>query len=176
MTSAVRIPDGVRLGGMLLVAVAVQAIVTSRVLVLGVSADLFLVLAVLVALGRGSTKGALFGFGAGLLADIIYLEPLGLRTFIYLMLGYGVGRYSEILGVASAWTVVLLAAVSAFAAELVYGLFQVLAGQPGSFWAMLQQQVLPAALLDALVAAPLYLGLVRLGILDPPGGAGPSFK
>ncbi|GAB4250632.1 MAG: hypothetical protein Kow00129_11520 [Thermoleophilia bacterium] len=173
--AAVRFPEAGRLGLLILLGVVLQAVVTSRVIVLGVSADFFLIFTVLVALGKGSVWGALFGFAAGLVADIVYLEPVGLRAFIYVVLGYGVGRYSEEFGVGTAWSVVVVAAVAAFAAQVVYGLFQLTLGQE-SFFRMVREQMFPAALVDALVAAPVYLVLVRLGLLEPPGGTGPSFK
>lgn len=173
---AVRIPPGVKLGLLLLAAVALQALVTSRLAILGVTPDVFLILVVVVALGRGSVTGALFGFAGGLLADVVFLDPVGLRTFVYLVAGYGVGRYSEELGLVNAWMLVLLAGCVALVSQGVYGLLQFVLGWDGSLLAMVRTQILPAALLDGLLAAPVYLGLVRLRCLPPLEGANPSFR
>ncbi len=58
-------------------AVLLQVVLISHVSVLGVTADLFLILTVIVAVCRGSLEGAIFGFVAGLIADIAYFSPLG---------------------------------------------------------------------------------------------------
>jgi rod shape-determining protein MreD len=172
----VRIPEPVRLGSLLLVGIALQTIVSARLAIFGVSPDLFLLLVVAVAIARGSLTGAVFGFAAGLVADIIFLDPVGLRAFVSLVAGYALGRYSEEVGLRSAWVLILVAGVVALVSQSVYGLLQFVLGYPGSFWSMLGAQVLPASLLDALLAPPVYLSLVRLGVLPPLEGANPSFR
>ncbi|MCZ7661662.1 MAG: rod shape-determining protein MreD [Thermoleophilia bacterium] len=168
--------DKGRLALALVAAVAFQTVVTSQLPILGVTADLFLLLTVLVAISRGATVGLVFGFVAGLTADIVFLDPVGLRTFIYLIVGYGVGWYVEEFGLPSAWMVVVLAGVTSLLSQGVYGIFQFIMGSAGGFMAMTRLQVLPAALVDGLLAAPLYVGLVRLRILPRPDAADPSFR
>ena len=55
-------------------AVLLQIVLISHISVLGVTADLFLILTVIVAVCRGSLEGAIFGFFAGLIADIAYFS------------------------------------------------------------------------------------------------------
>jgi rod shape-determining protein MreD len=160
----------------LVLAVVLQTIVTSQLPILGVTADLFLLLTVLVAIARGAGVGLVFGFAAGLTADIVFLEPVGLRTFIYLLVGYGVGWYAEEFGLQSAWMVVILAGTASLLSQAVYGLFQFITGSAGGLLAMTRLQILPAALVDGLLAAPLYLGLVRLRLLPRPDAGDPSFR
>jgi rod shape-determining protein MreD len=171
-----RVPEPVRLGLLLLAAVALQAMLTSRVAVLGVGADLFLILTVLVALTRGALSGVVFGFCAGLVADVIFMDPVGMRAFIYLLVGYGVGRYSEELSLKPGWGLIALAASAALLAEVVYGTFQFVMGPHASFFTMMKVQVLPATLVNGLLAAPVYLALVRIGALRQPGSKDPSFR
>lgn len=155
-----------RLLGLLVLAVALQAILTSRFTLLGVTADLFVIVTVLVGLTRGSLAGAVFGFVAGLLADMVFLDPIGLHAFIYFLTGYGIGRYAEWLPPISAWAVVAAAAAATLGSQFGYAVFQLLTGGGASFFGMLWVQVLPSALVNGLVAAPLYLGLVRVRLLE----------
>lgn len=175
MTVAERLPDIGKIVLLFVLALMLQAVLTNRLVVLGVTADFFLISTVLIAIGRGSMAGTVFAFFAGLIADVVFLEPIGLRTFIYVVIAYGVGRYGEEFGLHSAWSVVLLTLFAALFAQVTYGLFQLAMGQ-GSFWSMVPRQMVPAAVVNALVAAPMYLGLVRVGVLRPPGEANPSFK
>jgi rod shape-determining protein MreD len=150
---------------LLLLAVLLQVLLVSRVSVLGVTADLFLILTVLVAVSRGSMEGAIFGFLAGVAADIAYFQPLGVRALIYVLTGYFVGMVIARFGAASPWSVLLLVGTASFSAQFVYGLFEFTMGPRASFLTMVGTQMLPGAILDALVATPLYVFLTRVRLL-----------
>jgi rod shape-determining protein MreD len=176
LTMPIKVPDEVRLAGLLVAGVALQTVVSSRLEVFGVIPDLFLILVIAVAIGRGSYTGAIFGFAAGLVADVVFLDPVGLRTFVSLVAGYAIGRYSEELGLSSAWMLILLVGAVALVTQGAYGLLQFVLGHPGSFLGMFWEQVLPSAVLDALLAPPVYLGLARLGVVPALEGSSPSFR
>jgi rod shape-determining protein MreD len=165
-----------RLALALVLALALQTVIASRLPVLGVTADVFLILVVLVGVVRGSMTGAVFGFCAGLVADILFLEPIGLRTVIYLVAGYLAGRYPEAAGAPGAWVVMLLTALVSLLSQTVYGIFQFVTGPQAAFFTMLRVQILPAALLDGLLAVPVYLGFTRLRLLPRPEASDPSFR
>jgi rod shape-determining protein MreD len=152
----------------LVFAVLLQVLLISRVSVLGVTADLFLIFTVIVAVSRGSLEGAVFGFFAGLVADIVYYEPLGVRALIYVLTGYFVGMFVARFGTAKPWSVALLAGVSSFLAQFLFGLFQYVMGPRAAFLTMIGTQMLPEAVLDGLVTAPLYVFLVRVRLLPAP--------
>ncbi len=82
-----------RLALLLVLGIGLQAVFTSRFTVLGVTADVFLILPVLVGMSRGALVGALFGFISGLVADIVFMDPIGLRMLLYLLAGYLCGLY-----------------------------------------------------------------------------------
>jgi rod shape-determining protein MreD len=172
----VRVPDPVRLAGLLLAGVMLQTVMTSRLDFMDVVPDVFLVLVVVVAIGRGALTGAVFGFAAGFVADIVFLDPVGLRTFVSLLAGYAVGRYSDEMGIGSGWMLIFLVGGVAFATQAGYGLLQFVLGHPSSFLGMVWSQMLPASLLHGLLAPPAYLGLVRLGLLPPLQGPNHSFR
>lgn len=165
---------------LLVIAVLLQILLVSRISVLGVTADLFLILTMLVAVSRGSMGGAIFGFFAGLIADIAFLQPLGVRALIYVLVGYFVGMFVARFETASPWAVLLLAGSSSFLAQFVFGLFQYIMGPRAGFFTMVGTQMIPGAVLDALVAVALYVFLVRLRLIPAPrveltvGGSGPK--
>jgi rod shape-determining protein MreD len=149
-------------------AVVLQTVLISHVSVLGVTADLFLILTIVVAVSRGSLQGAVFGFIVGLIADVAYFQPLGVRSLIYVLVGYFVGMFVVRFCTVSPWSVALLAGVSSFLAQFLFGLFQYVMGPRGGFFTMIGIQMLPEAVLDGLVTAPLYVFLVRVRLLPAP--------
>ncbi len=156
--------------GVLVIAVVLQVFVVSQVSVLGVTADLFLILTTVVAVTRGPLEGAILGFVAGLVADTAYLAPLGIRSLVYVIVGYFAGLAAARLAFSSPWGVALLAGAASFSAQFVFGLFEFVMGPRAAFLLMLGTQMLPAALLDGLLTAPIYVLLVRLRLLPQARG------
>lgn len=161
---------------LLVIGVALQTLVVSRISVLGVSADLFVILTVVVAIGWGSMHGAIFGFCAGLTADVAFMETLGARSLVYVLAGYFVGMLAYRFGSVNPWGVLLLAGGASLFAQFLYGLFQYMIGPRGGFLTMLVTQILPQTVLDALVTVPVYVLLVHLRVVpvahfEPRGAA-----
>ena len=159
----------------LVVAIALQTLVVSRVSVLGVSADVFLIFTVVVAISKGSLHGAVFGFCAGVVADVAYLQPLGVHALVYVLTGYAVGMVVARFGNLNPWGAFLVAGGASLFAQLLFGLFAYMMGPRAGFLTMLGTQILPEAVLDALVTVPVYVLLVRLRVLpvSPIEKAGP---
>ena len=153
---------------LLVFAVILQTVLISHVSVLGVTADLFLILTIIVAVSRGPLDGAVFCFFAGLIADIAYYQLLGVRSLIYVLVGYFVGMFVARFATVSPWSVALLAGVSSFLAQFLFGLFQYVMGPRGGFLTMIGTQMLPEAVLDGLITAPLYVFIVRVRLLPAP--------
>jgi rod shape-determining protein MreD len=165
-----------RLLVLLVLAVAVQSILSVRVPLLGVVPDIYILVVVLAAVGEGPLVGAAFGFVVGFVADIAFVEPLGIRTLIYLLAGYATGRFAEEAGLANAWMVVVVAGTVTLASQLIYATFMFLV-EPGSgTLSIVPTQALPVALIDGLLAAPAYFGLMRLRLLPHPEAGQPSFR
>jgi rod shape-determining protein MreD len=150
---------------LLLFAVFLQTVLLSHVSILGVTADLFVILTVIVAVSKGSLPASIFGFFAGLVADIAYYQPLGVRALIYVLAGYFVGMFVVRFGTVSPWSVALVAGVTSFLAQFVFGLFQYTMGPRSALLGMIGTQMLPEAVLDGLITAPLYVFLVRVRLL-----------
>lgn len=162
---------------LVIIAVILQTVLVSRVSVMGISADLFLIFTVIMAISRGPTGGCVFGFFAGLAADVAYLAPLGVRAFVYVVTGYALGLLAERFGPLNLWGVFLFTAGSAFVARCVFGLFQYVMGPREGLLTMLGLQMVPGVLLDALVAVPIYVALLHTRVISlprvesPPGGS-----
>lgn len=147
---------------------ALQTLVVSRISVLGVTADLFLIFTIVIAMSRGSTYGAVFGFVAGVLADVAFMQPLGVRALIYVLTGYFIGTVVLKLGSIGPWTVFLMSIGASFSAQLVYSVFQFIVGPRAGLMTILGLQILPEAVLDGLIAIPVYVLLIHLRLIPAP--------
>jgi rod shape-determining protein MreD len=161
---------------LLLIGALLQVLLISRVSVLGVTADLFLILTVIVGFNKGSLKGAIFGFFAGLAAGIAFFEVLGLRAFALVLVGYFVGVFYERFTTASIWAILALAAVASFSGQMVFGILQFMMSPRDGFLTLVGAQMVPEALLDALVTIPVYILLVRLHVISPAATTTTSLK
>jgi rod shape-determining protein MreD len=150
---------------LIVIAVILQILVISRISVLGVTADLFLVLTVLVGLGAGALQGALFGFFAGVVHDTIFFQPLGVHALIFVLVGYFAGMILTRFGTVNLWAIFILTGVTSFASQVAFGVLQFAMGPKSAFLTMVGVQMIPEALFDALIAVPIYILLVRTKVL-----------
>jgi rod shape-determining protein MreD len=61
----------------------------------GAAPDLLLLLVIAFSLAEGQLSGALTGFGAGLLADLLSVHELGRLALAYALAGYLAGAFSD---------------------------------------------------------------------------------
>jgi rod shape-determining protein MreD len=80
----------------LLTALALQSSVFSWFTVVGVRADLMLALTIAAGVVGGPQRGAVTGFAAGLVLDLLLFTPFGLSALTYCLVGYGVGLASAL--------------------------------------------------------------------------------
>jgi len=79
------------LGAVLVVAVVVQSTVLAGLRLAGVRPDLLVVAVVAVAMASDAPTGAVFGFAAGLVADLLFDLPVGVSALVYTLVGFGAG-------------------------------------------------------------------------------------
>ena len=138
--------------------------VTALPLLAGSSVNVDLVLLLVLAWGiiRGVQEGLLWGLMGGLILDAISAAPFGTTTAVLAM----IGLLSGIRGIPllrSAWVAPMLAA--ALATVVYDGLLMALWALFGREWRWLDTfygVIVPAALVNALVMAPIYWLLDRL--------------
>jgi rod shape-determining protein MreD len=118
--------------------------------------EVLLVAVAAVALLRGSIVGAGAGFLGGLVADTATLGTLGVSSLVLTVTGYWLGRYGETTGrdrphapVVAAFVATGLYAVGASALHFVLG-------DSVSARVALGSALLPALVLNTLVAIPVY--------------------
>ena len=79
------------LAAVLVVAVLVQSTVLAELRLAGVRPDLLVLAVVSVAVATDPTTGAVFGFLAGLVADLLFDLPVGVSALVYTAVGFAVG-------------------------------------------------------------------------------------
>lgn len=84
-----------RISAVGLVVLVVQELLMSRIQVFGVSPDLLLGFALVVAAIGGAERGAIAGLVAGVVADSLTATPLGPATLTYTVVAFAVGTLSD---------------------------------------------------------------------------------
>ena len=99
------------------IAALLQTVLLTRIGLPGGNPDLLLLAVISVGLAAGPNYGAVVGFGAGLLADILPpdLTTLGTTAMILAVVGYFVGGIDDPRGLAPAQLLGLIAALTLFA-------------------------------------------------------------
>jgi rod shape-determining protein MreD len=94
----VRLTPGslIRCGLLLLFAMVLQVSTFSQLDMLGGNADITVLAVAAIALYSGSVPGAIAGFTAGLLLDLALGANLGATSLVLTVVGYFVGRYTEL--------------------------------------------------------------------------------
>jgi rod shape-determining protein MreD len=139
-----------------LLGVVLQAAAVSQIEVFGVPADLAPLLTMAVGLLLGSTTGAAFGFGVGLLSDTAQLETLGVTSLLLVAVGYGAGRLRELRDPAHGLTPMAVGAAAAAVSSVGYVLLQFLLGVDVPFSILLLRDILMSIVLATLLALPVY--------------------
>jgi len=139
-----------------------QVTFVATIEVFGGTADLLLLVLIGIALLRGSVAGALAGFFAGLLVDILTLDTLGVTALVLALAGYWTGRYGETSGRGRSHAPLLaVLVVTILAAVLGYGL-HFLIGEEVSVRRALVETLLPGVGLNLLLAVPVFALCRRL--------------
>jgi len=153
-----------RLAGLALLGAVAQVVAISQIEVFGVPADLAPLLVVSVGFLLGSTTGAAFGFGVGLLVDTALLQTLGVSSLLLVVVGYGAGRLRELRDPAHGLAPMAVGAAAAAIYSIGYAVLQFLLGVDVPLSILLVRDILLLIVLDTLVALPVY-AIVRRFLL-----------
>lgn len=100
----------------------------------------------------GSERGAVLGFGAGMLADLFVQTPFGLSALTYALVAFAVGGLQSGI-IRSAWWIAPSTTLAAsFAGMLLYALVGALIGQPYVISVDLVAVAAGVAVMNALLA------------------------
>lgn len=149
-----------RLFPVTVVAVVLHTAVLPHFRLFGVAADVLLLLSVSAGLTAGADRGAVTGFGAGLLADCFLQTPFGLAALAYCIAGWSVGRFQTRILHATWWIPALTTSVAAAAGTLLYVGLGAVVGQGQLLSWRLPTIVAVVAVTSALLS-PLSIRVVR---------------
>jgi rod shape-determining protein MreD len=138
---------------LLLVALLVHAQLLPDLQVAGVQPNLMLLVAVAGGIVAGPSGGALLGFAAGLLTDLLFLEtPLGVSALVYCLVGYAVGTLQTGVLRTNWWLPFITAFVACAAGEALFALVAAMLGEHGLVNGRLLVIAGVVGLLDAALA------------------------
>ena len=143
----------------LLVALLLQTTVAPNIRILGANPDFALIIVVCVALLRGSEAGAIFGFLTGTLVSIALMEPFGLSAFVFVLVGFLVGRYAETADLSAGVAPLVSVFAATFIAGVLLAMAQFLLARQVPLGFFLGRVLVPALILNTLLAAPFFLAV-----------------
>ncbi len=150
-----------RVGLLCLLAVLLQVSGIEALRLGGGSPDLIPLAVAAVALFGGSVPGALSGFAAGLLLDLMLGQNLGASALVLTLIGYGVGRYREVRDPSHGLIALAVAAAATAAYGAGIGLVSFMLEIEADVSALFLRDIVVTTLLNVLIALPAF-ALVRL--------------
>lgn len=145
-----------RLGLLGLLVGLLQIAFFGRVTFLGMQLDLVLLTLLMVALLAGPIAGASFGFGVGLLVDLIVGQTPGISSLVYVLAGYAVGRLGMMRDPESRIVPLVVGVFGTLAVLLLYGLVELLLTQGVRVNAAMIWVILGTTVINAVFAVPVH--------------------
>lgn len=152
----------VRLVAIVVLGVLLQLSFFSRVELLHTSPDVLPALVVALGLLGGSLTGAVSGFWIGFLVDCLLVAPLGGTSLVLLGVGYLAGLFRERFEIHSALVPPLVCMGLTLAAEVGFGLVQVMLGVDAPISSLIVRDVLLKSIYAFFLGWPIYLLLRRV--------------
>src|SRR5437764_2941457 len=163
MPESLRLP--IRLAVLAVVTVIIQEAAVWQVWIVGISADLTVLVVMSVGLQAGSIAGAIMGFATGLLVDMVLVQTLGVTSLLFLVIGYWAGRLRELRDPAHGLVPMAMGAAATAFAGLGMAMIQFLLGVDSPVSWLLLQQIFITVLVNALISLPVYAAVRR--IIEP---------
>jgi rod shape-determining protein MreD len=120
-----------RVALVLLTAAVLERAVFSQLRIGGAAADVLLLLAISAGMVGGPDRGAVIGFFAGLVLDLLVQSPLGLYALVYCVVGYIVGVAHTAVVRSSRWEPMLLAFLASVVGIGLYVVASFMVGRSG---------------------------------------------
>jgi rod shape-determining protein MreD len=152
----------IRLSILAVVGITVQVAALSQIHIFGVPPDVTPLLVASVGLLLGSTPGAAFGFGAGLLLDMALFQDLGLSSLLLTVIGYSAGRLLELRDPAHGLVPMAVGAAASAVYTFGYAVMQFLLGTDVPISLLLLRDVVLGIVLGTLLALPVHAVVRRV--------------
>ncbi|MEJ6511116.1 MAG: hypothetical protein QNL69_02915 [Acidimicrobiales bacterium] len=111
-------------------AALLQYTVVTQFRILGVSADLFLVIAIATGMIGGAERGAIVGFASGLCLDLMVTTPFGLCAISGLVAGVVAGLLEDATVHSARWLTMAIAFIASVAGILSFAVTGTLLARP----------------------------------------------
>jgi len=142
---------------MIVFSVVIQTSLAPYLTVLGAKPDVAMVMVICLAMMRGPVWGATVGFVTGLLIDIALFQTMGISSFLFTLAGYFSGRYAENVDPASWFPPIFTVFACTIVVQVLNAMTMFLLGVEASLGFILLRIVLPTAILNGLLAAPVFV-------------------
>lgn len=148
--------------GAIVVSFLLQIMVAPHVAVLGAVPSFPVLVVITLAIVEGPAAGAVSGFAAGLVLDMLGIGPIGAWALVLVLVGYVAGMLQENL-FAEGWLQPLtVAVVVSVSAELAYLVVMAVLGSGAPFWRSVVAVVLPRGVYNVVLAVLFYPWLGRI--------------
>lgn len=108
-----------------------------------------------------------YSFVLGLIADLLTHTSVGLTPLLLLIAVFCLSRVFEVLDDTSLAMPIIALAATLLVFELLFAIVLLVLGYQGSFFEILAQRVIPATILNSLIAALLFVIMRRLPFAQP---------
>ena len=159
----------VRMTVLIVVTVVLQLAVVSQITFWGANADLVPLIVLSVGLLAGPVTGSVVGFAAGFVVDMALVQTLGISSLLLTGVGYLGGRYRELRDASHALVPLFGAAAVTLAYAAAFSVTQFLLGVESPVSPLVIREIVVGALLNALIAMPVYAAvrfLLRPDLID----------
>lgn len=155
--------DVTRVGLVVFAFVVVQQTLIMDLRIGGIHPDIMVLLPVLAGVIGGPSRGALMGFGAGLISDLFLPTPFGLSALVGCLVGFGVGASTLALDRSTWWLPPVAAFGGSALYEVAYAALGSVLGQPQMLHVDLVRIVVLVSVTNAVLALP-AMRLVSWGL------------
>lgn len=151
-----------RLSGLAVLAVLIQTSVIAPFELLGTNADVLPLVVAAVGLMSGALAGSCFGFGLGIVADLILGGTMGVSSLVYLSIGYGAGRVRDLRDPEGPFVAPAIGASATLASLAGFGLVSFVLGIDAPVSPLLAWEVIVSVAINAAVAVPTFAVVRRV--------------
>ncbi len=155
-----------KVAAVVFVLIVLQISLVAHVLLFGARADVVVVAAIAAGIAGGPSAGAIVGFGAGLVFDLLLPTPVGMSALCYSVVGYCCGSVQASVLRASRWIPVATAAVAGAAYAVMFWLLGSVLSQPLPTMRDLPTIVAVIAAVSALWCLPL-VRIFQFALAEP---------
>jgi rod shape-determining protein MreD len=136
--------------------VLLQAAIFGRLQFFGMQVDMALLAVLMVALLAGPLHGVAFGFGVGLLLDLLTGQTTGITSLVYIVSAYAIGRLGELRDPESSVVPVVVGLFGTLGVLVVYGVLELLLTQGIRVSSSMAWVVVGTSVINAVLALPVH--------------------